>query len=1481
MPLCHSPLSPEQLGRLLSGEVAEAEQAELSSHIEACEGCREALDRLAARSGMWDDLGLLRDDEIDLEIDADLALTGLFDPPEDEGQVGILGPYAILETIGRGGMGVVFLARDRTLDRLVAIKLMSPHLAASPSARRRFAREAKAAAAVVHEHVVTIHAVDVSPRGIPYLVMQYVAGKSAQDLVDGAPSRRVELEELLRIGSQVASGLAAAHEQGLIHRDVKPGNILLENGVERVKLTDFGLARAADDAAMTQSGVVAGTPQYMSPEQARGDALDTRSDLFSLGSVLYALATGLPPFRSRSSLATLKLVCDREPEPVSALRPDLPRWFAAILKRLHAKDPSQRYASAADVADLLTRCLAHVRRPNQNPLPAELAPKRPRRRLAAAFALGSLALLAATPALPAVRDAAERFAILLRIKTPEGTLVVETDDPAIGVSLDGSSLTITGAGLRELKIPVGPHQVRATKDGKVIKEELVHIEKHGKSVLSIRREAEDAPTLAEAARKPDLDSLNRRGRSSSKVEVLAHLLMLNSSSVRSPSAHSNVYMKNLDTGRTRRILEDFEDVHRITAVDWSGDGSRIAFERAPRQGEPAKSYAVRVSDGKIDLKEVATGSWPSLSPDGKQLATCVGGPETPKEIIISGSISSKNRRIPTDGIPRWSPEGDRILVASSHGEAGFTCRILDSNRERPIAFRPSRIRSLPQWSGDQTIVALVETRSRGLEIIEFDISQPDAPRELYRYWSFADTPGFTPTWVLPSLKDQTVYVLGRTADNRGRLLKVERKPNTLMTAVLSEPTPGALVHSACLSPDGKFLVYCEVTPTDQDRPAPAASAPATQLEPGQRTIRLDPAFAADRLVEAMGKMPVKPTAPDPSRMQIYLRDLRLATTRLALDEPIPGLTRVMAPEWSPDGSRVVFWGDSQAPPGIPRIILMELHDERVRFRDLGTGMSPVWSPDGRRIAFMNFDAPSGTYVMNADGTDRKRLTDRFPPTWSPDGKALLLNSFSEPTQSSLYDMETGRTRPLSIPGHSILSWPRWSAKDRLITALRQADGINLLAEVQLVGPGRDHILNRLWLPPDGQKLLPRWPIVHRGNGDVIFIGVEPSGDRQLYLLTNGQLAPIDPFARPDQLGGLTVSPGGRYLMFNANRDDRKASSKSSVAPTSEERVLDLPLRPAEPSRVREKSVAADTLLARQQTAALVDAIEASPVVPTRDDPGRSRVYLKDMAKNQKILVLDEPIEGLRWVGSPRWSMDGRSIVFAAGPDSDPGHSRILMMDAPKMKTRVRDLGPGSAPSLSPDGSKVAFRNAIDGKLGGVCTMNVDGTDRKPLNSFGVPSWSPDGKSLLISEHNEALTEPARARIYDLATGKEHPLRILDLPLASRPEWSAPNRLLAAVRWPGSTIKILEVDVTDPAKAMPLRTMWAKPADLAILPQSPMPRGFLDEVLFVGIGEKNTQFRRVYQVLEGSPTQIPTGAADTVADLACSPDGRYILFRAVR
>lgn len=290
---------------------------------------------------------------VDLEVSAKKGANNpaysFLGPPSGRGGIGTLGHYEVMQTLGRGAFGIVFKAFDERLHRYVAIKVLDPQLATTSPPRKRFLREARAAAAVKHENVVQVYAVEEQP--LPYMVMEFVDGKSLQELMDGTGP--LELPEILKLGRQIAAGLAAAHEKGLIHRDIKPGNILIESGVEkRVKITDFGLARAADDASLTRTGIISGTPMYMAPEQALGMQLDHRADLFSLGSVLYQMACGRPPFRASTTVAVLRRVADETPRPIQDILPSVPDWFCRIVEKLHAKRPEDRIQSAREVAEL-------------------------------------------------------------------------------------------------------------------------------------------------------------------------------------------------------------------------------------------------------------------------------------------------------------------------------------------------------------------------------------------------------------------------------------------------------------------------------------------------------------------------------------------------------------------------------------------------------------------------------------------------------------------------------------------------------------------------------------------------------------------------------------------------------------------------------------------------------------------------------------------------------------------------------------------------------------------------------------------------------------------------------------------------------------------------------------------------------------------------------------------------------------------------
>lgn len=379
---CH----PEQIRLFVEGRLDGRQVADLETHLDYCRTCQEQLDLASASRDEWTELRnslattgpastIVLDGCRATEQPEDLAFyRRMLSPSDDPQMLGRIGNYEVVGLLGHGGMGVVFKAMDPLLNRYVAIKMMAPQFAASGAARQRFSREAQAAAAIVHEHVVAIHSVS-QWQDTPYLVMPYIRGASLQKRLDDEGA--LQVREILRIGYQVASALTAAHAQGLIHRDVKPANILLEQDVERVVLTDFGLARAVDDIRLTRTDTLVGTPQYMSPEQTNDQPLDFRTDLFSLGSVLYEAATGRPAFQAVTSYGVLRKINDTEPRSVRELNADIPEWLASIITRLMAKDPSNRFESAAEVAELLQRCLSHVEQPHLTPLPKELTNTRP------------------------------------------------------------------------------------------------------------------------------------------------------------------------------------------------------------------------------------------------------------------------------------------------------------------------------------------------------------------------------------------------------------------------------------------------------------------------------------------------------------------------------------------------------------------------------------------------------------------------------------------------------------------------------------------------------------------------------------------------------------------------------------------------------------------------------------------------------------------------------------------------------------------------------------------------------------------------------------------------------------------------------------------------------------------------------------------------------------------------------------------------
>ncbi|MCM2371027.1 WD40 repeat domain-containing serine/threonine protein kinase [Aporhodopirellula aestuarii] len=383
--------NPVELNELIEDELSAADTDRVTEHLQDCTTCQEKLQTIASgdlpidqivhglneqnpgcESALWPAIEQLSH-EISAQPTIGLAggsnVTGesvvseevvrtpppeldFLEPSDDPAYVGKLHHFQIARVIGRGGMGVVLEAFDTHLHRNVAIKVLSPQYQSNDLARQRFCREGRAAAAISHEHVVPMYQVAKANEGeVAFLVMQLIEGETLEQRLRGG--QPLPPNEVARIAMQTAAGLSAAHSREMAHRDIKPANIMIEAETQRVKLTDFGLARTTDDVKLTKTGMVTGTPLYMSPEQSLGEDADERSDLFSLGAVMYEMATGFAPFQAPSALGVMQRIVNFTPEPPHKVNPAISRPLSDLIMSLLEKAPADRPESAAEVATAL------------------------------------------------------------------------------------------------------------------------------------------------------------------------------------------------------------------------------------------------------------------------------------------------------------------------------------------------------------------------------------------------------------------------------------------------------------------------------------------------------------------------------------------------------------------------------------------------------------------------------------------------------------------------------------------------------------------------------------------------------------------------------------------------------------------------------------------------------------------------------------------------------------------------------------------------------------------------------------------------------------------------------------------------------------------------------------------------------------------------------------------------------------------------
>jgi Tol biopolymer transport system component/serine/threonine protein kinase len=973
--------SEEELRRLVVDDALGAGRVEIIAHLDGCPACRNVVAAIAgelplgrlgpadaleppapAESALFRIIEKIKDESPTARLDSssgggDQPVPLDFLSPADEpAHLGRLGRYTVQEEIGRGASGIVLKALDDRLSRIVALKVLSPRLATNEHARRRFVREAKAAAAIRDDHVIGIYHVE-EVDGLPFLVMEYVVGRSlAQRLEADGP---LPVADILRIGGQIARGLAAAHAQGLVHRDIKPANILLENGVERVKITDFGLAHAVDDVRATQPGVVIGTPEYMSPEQARGERVDLRSDLFSLGCVLYAMCAGRPPFRAESTMAVLRRICEDTPRPLTEINPDIPTWLAAVIDKLIAKSPTDRFQSAAEVAQLLEQCLSHVQQPCSVGVPPAIASFSLWERVASVSEPGEGLPVSPSPTLPlssparksAIRNPKSAIAwpltaaillvaaalvtaettglttvasSIIKIVRGDGTLVIEVDDPSIQVLLDGDEIAITGAGPKELRLRPGKHELQTVKDGTTADTKLVTVTRDGREVVKVSRDDTKSSPAAPVTRLVWDDVIDSDANPSPDGRQLTFVDW---------SDGGNIAIRDLPTGRKRRLTNkpDGSREEGLLPV-FSADGKSVFYVWFHGQGigelrmisadggkprtlfaDPNKKREPYPHGTTPDLKSVLTVIYSESGLEIALINVDDGSAHVVKSLARGSGVSWNS--------PRFSPDGKYVAYP------------------RLQAAGPSEILLLDLQSGTETRLHVFETRVGLLDWA------PDSQRLLFKMQQKGN-------WDVWSLRVNDGQAFGAPQ---------------LVKADVGQMRPVGFTRN------GTFLYSL------------------TSGGPSLFTATLD--LTSGKAVAT------------PVRAEAYS-----ATDVLSFCQ------------WSPTGEHIAYKAQPADRPQEIRIVSPKTGERRTLQARLGFIRPFRWSPDGKSFLMANMASMSTYRVFSFSATDGSVTesfrtedgnTARSSQKWSPDGsgiyfmrgKNLVLRDLSARSESPVFALE--------------------------------------------------------------------------------------------------------------------------------------------------------------------------------------------------------------------------------------------------------------------------------------------------------------------------------------------------------------------------------------------------------------------------------------------------------------------------------------------
>jgi eukaryotic-like serine/threonine-protein kinase len=823
-----------------------------------------------------------------------------------------LGNFEILSTLGAGGMGVVYRARDTRLRREVALKILPDDFASDPERLDRFQREAQAVAALNHPNVVTIHSVE-EVGGIHFLTMELIEGKTLVDLI---PAGGLPFEALLKLALPLVDAMSAAHQRSIVHRDLKPANVMVDAD-GRVKVLDFGLAKLRQGAQesrdpsvvtteqLTVQQRVLGTPAYMSPEQAEGKPVDARSDIFSLGVMLYEMATGTRPFQGDSALAIISSILRDAPTPLTHLRPDLPPDLDRIVRRCLAKEPLRRYQTALDVRNELEDLQRQIASDAVVSAPAPVPQPRPR--LSLTRAVGMVAVLAVLAAVVSV-IVWRPFDYVTSAPPARATFDQLTSQPGgelfASLSPDGRWVVYTGEGAGNRDIYLQSVSGRTPID------------------LTADSSADD-----------EQPAFSHDG------ERIAF---------RSSRDGGGIFVMGRTGEAVRRVT------HEGFNPAWSPDGTELAYTTVPTELRPQNAeqrgrlMVVAVNGGEPrELLDQAM--LPSWSPRGLRIAFCgrLAGAEGTSNIATLATAGGDVVPVTLDSFvnwnPIWAPDGGHLYFVSNRGGSMNIWRVaIDETSGRPRG-EPEPITSPASFathlsiSGDGRLLAysaILETQN--IQKLRLDpvkgevLGEPVPVTTGSRFWANPD-PSPDGAWV----------VFYSQVGPEGNLYVARSDGSGGMRQLTDDP---AIDRVPRWSPDGNWIAM--FSDRGGELHVWEIRADGSDLRQATQAPSSVAAWSPDGQRLAVTRSQPKPGQPSASIIDPHVPFE--AQTPVDLP-PVPSPNSQFAPNsWSPDGKRIA--GQN----GFTRLgISIYSMDTRTFERLIEFGEWPVWLPDSRRILFVS------------------------------------------------------------------------------------------------------------------------------------------------------------------------------------------------------------------------------------------------------------------------------------------------------------------------------------------------------------------------------------------------------------------------------------------------------------------------------------------------------------------------------------------------